>query len=90
MRAFIAVMVLSPHAASADTITPDRIAAALSKLEALAKGVVADGGVPGLAIGVVHDDKVVFLKGLGHREAGKPEAVDADTVFQIASLSKPV
>ncbi|RWB05142.1 MAG: serine hydrolase [Mesorhizobium sp.] len=87
---FITVLVLSPHAASADTITPDRIAAALSKLEALAKGVVADGGVPGLAIGVVHDDKVVFLKGFGHREAGKPETVDADTVFQIASLSKPV
>ncbi|MER8485281.1 serine hydrolase [Mesorhizobium sp. M1322] len=83
-------MMLSPHAASADTTTPDRIAAALSKLEALAKGVVADGGVPGLAIGVVHGDKVVFLKGFGHREAGKPEAVDADTVFQIASLSKPV
>ncbi|TIW31599.1 MAG: serine hydrolase, partial [Mesorhizobium sp.] len=55
MRAFIAVMVLSPHAASADTITPERIAAALSKLELLAEGVVADGGVPGLAIGVVHD-----------------------------------
>ncbi|MET3577473.1 CubicO group peptidase (beta-lactamase class C family) [Mesorhizobium robiniae] len=90
MWAFIAVMVLSPHAASADTITPDRIAAALSKLEALAEGVVADGGVPGLAIGVVHDDKVIFLKGFGHREAGKPEAVDVDTVFQIASLSKPV
>ncbi|RWC49698.1 MAG: serine hydrolase, partial [Mesorhizobium sp.] len=41
-------------------------------------------------IAVVHDDKVIFLKGFGHREAGKPETVDADTVFQIASLSKPV
>ncbi|MCV3209331.1 serine hydrolase [Mesorhizobium sp. YC-39] len=88
--AFIAAMMLWPHAASADDIAPDRLAAALSKLEALAEGVVADGGVPGLAIGVVHDDKVVFLKGFGHREAGKPETVDADTVFQIASLSKPV
>ncbi|TIN30067.1 MAG: beta-lactamase family protein, partial [Mesorhizobium sp.] len=50
----------------------------------------ADGAVPGLAIGVVHDDKVIFLKGFGHREAGRPEPVDADTVFQIASLSKPI
>ncbi|TIL56221.1 MAG: beta-lactamase family protein, partial [Mesorhizobium sp.] len=83
-------MVLSLQAASADSLTPDRITAALSKLELLAEGVVANGGVPGLAIGVVHDDKVVFLKGFGRREAGKPEAVDADTVFQIASLSKPV
>ncbi|MDX8502042.1 serine hydrolase [Mesorhizobium sp. VK4C] len=87
---FIAVMALWPHAASADPITPERMTAALSKLEALAQGAVADGAVPGLAIAVVHDDNVVFLKGFGHREAGKPEAVDADTVFQIASLSKPV
>ena len=88
--AFIAAMVLWPHAAQADTITPERIAVALSKLEALAEAAVADGAVPGLAIGVVRDDEVIFLKGFGHREAGKPEAVDADTVFQIASLSKPV
>ncbi|MDX8512647.1 serine hydrolase [Mesorhizobium captivum] len=87
---FIAVMALWPPATSADPITPERMTAALSKLEALAQGVIADGAVPGLAIAVVHDDKIVFLKGFGHREAGKPEAVDADTVFQIASLSKPV
>jgi len=88
--AFIAAMVLWPHAAPADTITPERITAALSKLEALAEAAVADGAVPGIAIGVVRDDEVIFLRGFGHREAGKPEAVDADTVFQIASLSKPV
>ncbi|KUM24960.1 serine hydrolase [Mesorhizobium loti] len=88
--AFAAVMALWPHAASADPITAERITIALSKFEALAEGAVADGAVPGLAIAVVHDDKVVFLKGFGLREAGKPELVDADTVFQIASLSKPV
>src|SRR5215208_6853815 len=84
--AFIAAIALAPNAASADTITSDRIAAALSKLESLAERIVADGAVPGLAIGVVHGDEVIFLKGFGHREAGKPETVDADTVFQIASL----
>ncbi len=88
--AFIAVLALWPHAAPADPITPERMTAALSKLQALAQGIVADGAVPGLAIAVVHGDEVIFLKGFGHREAGKPEAVDADTVFQIASLSKPV
>lgn len=87
---FIAAMALWPHAAPADSLTPERITAALSKLEALAEAAVADGAVPGLAIGVVRDDEVIFLKGFGHREVGKPETVDADTVFQIASLSKPV
>ncbi|MEI9403791.1 serine hydrolase [Mesorhizobium argentiipisi] len=89
IAAFIA-MALWSNAASADPVTPEQITVALPKLEALAQGAVADGAVPGLAIAVVHNDEVVFLKGFGHREAGKPETVDADTVFQIASLSKPV
>jgi CubicO group peptidase (beta-lactamase class C family) len=88
--AFTAAMMLWPQAAPAEDITPERITAALSELEALAKAAVANGDVPGLAIAVVHGDEVIFLKGFGHREAGKPEVVDADTVFQIASLSKPV
>ncbi|TPN76023.1 serine hydrolase [Mesorhizobium sp. CU2] len=90
IAAFVALLALWPHAAQADPVTPERVAAALPELEALAKAIVADGGVPGLAIAVVHDDKVIYLKGFGLREAGKPETVDADTVFQIASLSKPV
>jgi len=49
--AFIAVVVIWPHAAAADTITPERITAAVSKLEALAEGAVADGAVPGLPSG---------------------------------------
>ena len=39
---------------------------------------------------VVYQDQVVYLKGLGVREAGKPEAVDGGTVFQLASVSKPM
>ncbi len=42
----------------------------------------------GMAIAVVKDDKVVSTKGYGIRELGKPERVDADTVFAIASNSK--
>ena len=34
--------------------------------------------------------KTLYAKGFGVREAGKPERVDADTVFQLASLSKPI
>ena len=47
-------------------------------------------GVPGLAIVVVHADRVAFLRGYGVRRVGEPVAVDADTVFQLASLSKPI
>jgi len=76
--------------ASAEPLTRERVIDALPKLEALAQAAVDGGGVPGLSIAVVYKDEVVFLAGFGVRQAGKPEAVDADTVFQIASLSKPI
>ena len=44
--------------------------------------------VPGMAVGIVKDGKVVFAKGYGVREAGKPDRVDADTLFQIGSNTK--
>jgi CubicO group peptidase (beta-lactamase class C family) len=44
--------------------------------------------IPGMAVVVVHEDRVVYLKGFGVRELNKPEAVTPDTVFPIASCSK--
>ncbi len=44
--------------------------------------------MPGVAIGIVQDGKVVMSKGFGVRELGKPEAVDGDTRFMIASNTK--
>lgn len=71
-------------------VTPDMITAALRELEALAQATLKSTGVPGAAIAVVHRDRMVYAKGFGLRELGKPERVDAETVFQLASLSKPL
>jgi CubicO group peptidase (beta-lactamase class C family) len=38
----------------------------------------------------VYDDKVVFLRGYGVRKVGETPRVDPDTVFEIASVSKPI
>jgi len=46
--------------------------------------------IPGLAIVVVHGDKTLLLKGFGTRVAGQAEPIDGDTVFQLASVSKPL
>jgi CubicO group peptidase (beta-lactamase class C family)/pimeloyl-ACP methyl ester carboxylesterase len=70
-------------------VTSAQVRAALPKLEALAKQTLEKTGVPGMAVVVVHRDEVVFLKGFGVREAGTDKLVDADTVFQLASMSKP-
>jgi CubicO group peptidase (beta-lactamase class C family) len=44
--------------------------------------------VPGTAVGIVKDGRLVYAKGYGVREVGKPAAVDADTLFQIGSNTK--
>ena len=75
---------------TAQEMTPARLTAALAELDRLAEGTLQRTGVPGLAIAVVHRDAVVYLKGFGVREAGTDQAVDADTVFQLASVSKPI
>jgi CubicO group peptidase (beta-lactamase class C family) len=44
--------------------------------------------VPGLAIAIVKDGKVIVKKGYGVREVSKPDKVDENTLFMIASNSK--
>src|SRR5947208_6609299 len=45
-------------------------------------------GVPGLAIAVVKDGRVLVARGFGVRRLGDPATVDAHTDFQIASNTK--
>ena len=47
-----------------------------------------DFEVPGVAIGIVQDGKVVLSRGFGVRELGKPDLVTGDTRFMIASNTK--
>jgi CubicO group peptidase (beta-lactamase class C family) len=58
------------------------------ELDAYIEQARRDWDVPGLAVTVVKDGKVLAAKGYGVRTLGKPERVDGDTVFDTASLSK--
>ncbi len=79
-----------PSAVSAVPVPPGRIEAAIGQLDGLAARFLEETGVPGMAIAVVHDDRVVYAKGFGVRRLGDPTPVDPDTVFQLASVSKSV
>ncbi len=77
----IALAHLLPVAVQAQT-------APLQGLDTYIESAMKDWEVPGLAIAVVKDDSVIFAKGYGVRELGKPGAVDENTLFAIASTSK--
>ena len=91
MRARLMISVLLSLIAPLVLATPQQrtaTPAALQGLDAYVRQVMHDWHVPGLAIAVVKDGKLVLARGYGVRELGKPGKVDADTLFGIASNTK--
>lgn len=79
-----------PDESAAWSIPRGRVDDAVERLGGIVEEMMDETEVPGVAVAVVHGDEVVYAEGFGVREAGSDAEVDADTVFQIASLSKPV
>ncbi len=67
---------------------PVRAQVAGPEFDAFIGRAMRDYAVPGAAVVVVRADRVLLSKGYGIRRAGAPEAVDENTRFQIASVSK--
>jgi CubicO group peptidase (beta-lactamase class C family) len=81
---------LPPNQTPAAPIPPGQIEAAIKQLGALTDAILHKSGIPGIAVAAVHDGKTVYANGFGKRRIGAPEMIDADTVFQLASISKPI
>src|SRR5438874_4971966 len=71
-------------------VTSEQVTHAIQQLAKLAEKQINENALPGLAIAIVFQDTVVYAKGFGVRDASTKLPVDADTVFQLASLSKPI
>ncbi|WP_263101379.1 serine hydrolase [Kitasatospora sp. DSM 101779] len=80
----------APPAQPPPQLTEQQVSAAVAQIDGYVQNAMAKTGVPGVALAVVYKDEVVHVKGFGVRRLGSPETVDPDTVFQLASLSKPI
>ncbi|MBD0413452.1 serine hydrolase [Oryzicola mucosus] len=72
------------------TLAENGVPKAVEALPDIVAKIIERSGVPGVAVAVVHDGKTVFSQGYGLREIGKPDPITPETVFQIASVSKPI
>jgi CubicO group peptidase (beta-lactamase class C family) len=81
---------LPPPQVAGVPIPDGQIERAVDQLDALAQAILEKSGIPGLAVAVVRGGKTVYARGFGLRKIGERSPVDADTVFQIASLSKSI
>jgi len=97
----LSIAALAPMPSSAQQSPPVRIndsmaplsaqlpdAARLAQFDAYVARVQKQFNVPGVAVAIVADGKVVMERGYGVREMGKPAPVDAHTLFAIASNTK--
>ena len=76
------VVACVPATASAQRSNP------YAGLDSYIESAMKDWKIPGVAVGIVRNDSVVFARGFGVRTIGKPEKVDEHTLFAIASDTK--
>jgi CubicO group peptidase (beta-lactamase class C family) len=62
----------------------------LAELEGTIPELMAEAAVPGLSLALIKDGKLLWRRGFGVRDAASRAPVDNDTVFEAASMSKPV
>ncbi|MEW6386562.1 MAG: serine hydrolase [Thermodesulfobacteriota bacterium] len=83
---------LRPHPAGAagepPKPTPEQLKKVLADFAQYAEQARQAWEVPGMAIAIVRDDRVIFAQGFGVKKAGAKDAVDEHTIFQIGSTSK--
>lgn len=60
----------------------------LDSLDLQIHQVIKDFEIPGLSIGIVRNDSIIFSKGYGNLEIHKERKVDENTIFGIGSISK--
>src|SRR5215472_13521939 len=60
------------------------------RLDELVPRLMREGDVPGVSVAVVRDGSVVWHRAFGVKDAGTGAPVDDNTIFEAASLSKPV
>ncbi len=77
-------------AAAQQAPTPEtaQAVANLDDFDAYVESVRKQFDVPGIAVAIVQDGKIVLERGYGVRELGKSAPVDANTLFAIASNTK--
>ncbi|OBK30503.1 serine hydrolase [Mycobacterium asiaticum] len=83
-----------PNEISGLQIPAGRIDEAVGKVDGLVAELMKSSGIPGMAVAIVHGGKTLYAKGFGVRDVSKADSpdnkVNADTVFQLASVSKSV
>lgn len=79
----------APSSAALPTgaLSPD-VASSIDLLSAWIESQMAYSGLPGLSIGIVHDQTLVWARGFAHARLEPARPATPDTLYRIASITK--
>ncbi len=80
--------VVAPAKPQAATAAPADLAERLAAVEKFVEERRQQLGIPGVSLVIVKDDRVIYMKGLGHKDFERKAPVTPDTLFAIGSSSK--
>ncbi|KAK5045392.1 hypothetical protein LTR84_009256 [Exophiala bonariae] len=87
---FLLVCFIIFTAQSVQAINETDVQNAVDRLDDFIQALLNQTGVPSIAAAVVYNDSVVYSNAFGVRTLGGNESATPETVYQIASLSKPI
>src|ERR1700719_1889216 len=62
----------------------------LNRIETFFNREIAQNRVPGTVVGIAREGKMVYLKAFGHQDKEKGLPMQVDTIFGLASMTKPM
>src|SRR5205085_2883960 len=77
-----------PDSVKFKTDVPDKDL--IAQLQQSIPQLMQEFSVPGLSVVLIKDAKIIFARGYGVRSVDTKEPVNTETIFEAASLSKPV
>ena len=89
-RAFAVALLALPNAARAQTPASACVADSGRELRQRLPALMDSAMIPGLALAIINDGKVIWSGGFGSRDSASGRVSASRTVFEAASLSKPV
>ena len=88
LSGLLIIVLLALFAGPALNAQDKALAGKLKGFDAYMAKVLKDWNAPGIGVGIVAGDKLVFAKGYGYRDYGKKLPFTETTLFQIASNTK--
>lgn len=81
---FLGIFLFSLNGITQEKLITER----LNGFDKYMEKILADWNAPGIGVGIVYKDKLIFANGYGYRDYDKKLPVTSNTLFQIASNTK--